>query len=183
MNTLHDCADDLIEGLARVVALDGDQVWLVAEQPAACGSCATRSACGSGSGDSKPGARWRVSRTLGHGQAQLALGDTVRIGVDRNALIRATLTAYALPLVTMLIAAMSMQGAGDVMAIVAALVGLVAGVVAAKGMARRWRNALVPVVLGRVQSAAGSACGTAMHGHPAAALRGIAIPVIHQRSL
>lgn len=181
MNTLHDCADDLIEGLARVVALDGDQVWLVAEQPAACGSCATRSACGSG--DSKPGASWRVSRTLGHGQAQLALGDTVRIGVDRNALIRATLTAYALPLVTMLIAAMSMQGAGDAMAIVAALVGLVAGVVAAKGMARRWRNALVPVVLGRVQSAAGSACGTAMHGHPAAALRGIAIPVIHQRSL
>jgi len=32
MNTVQDRHDDLIEGLARVVAVDGAQVWLAAEQ-------------------------------------------------------------------------------------------------------------------------------------------------------
>ena len=64
MNTPHPADDSLIEGLARVVAVDRDQVWLVAEQPAACGSCATRSACGGGS-PTKSAARWRAPRSLG----------------------------------------------------------------------------------------------------------------------
>lgn len=176
MNTLQDTDDTLIEGLARVVAVDNAQVWLAAEQPASCGSCATRSACGSGA--AKPTARWRVPRTLGPGQPPLMLGDTVRIGVDRSALNRASLSAFALPLVTMLTAAIGMQDAGDGVAIAAALVGLLLGVAAARVLARRWRNALVPVVLGRANSAAGSSCGPTQ----TAALRSIAIPVIQQRS-
>ena len=178
MNTLHEPDDALIEGLARVVAVDSDQVWLVAEQPAACGSCATRSACGSGS-TAKAAAGWRAPRSLGPGQAFLALGDTVRVGVDRSALTRASLTAYALPLVMMLMAAMFMQGASDGLAIAVTLAGLLVGVAAARVLVRRWRHALAPVVLGRVVNTAGSACAP----HPVGALRGIAIPVIHQRSL
>ena len=177
MNTLHEPDDALIEGLARVVALDRDQVWLLAEQPAACGSCATRSACGSGS--AKPGASWRAPRFMGQGQPPLALGDTVRIGVDRSALTRASLTAYALPLATMLMAVVAMQGASDAMAITAALFGLLLGVAAARLLARRWRHALVPVVLGRAANTAGSSCSPSHTG----ALRGIAIPVVQQRSL
>lgn len=177
MNTLHEPDDALIEGLARVVAVDNAQVWLVAEQPAACGSCATRSACGSGT--AKPAASWRAPRSLGHGQPPLSLGDTVRIGVDRSALTRASLTAYALPLVTMLTAVVAMQGASDAMAISAALVGLLMGVAVARVLVRRWRHALVPVVLGRAANTAGSSCAPPHMG----VLRGIAIPVVHQRSL
>ena len=177
MNTLHEPDDALIEGLARVVAVDRDHVWLAAEQPAACGSCATRSACGSGS--AKPSAGWRVSRAMGSNQAPLALGDTVRIGVDRRALTRASLTAYALPLVTMLVAACTQQGAGDAMAIAAAFAGLIVGAAAAKVLVRRWREALVPVVLGRAPAATGSSCVPARTG----ALRAVNIPVIHQGSL
>jgi sigma-E factor negative regulatory protein RseC len=177
MNTPHPSDDALIEGLARVVAVDRDQVWLVAEQPAACGSCATRSACGGGS--TKAAASWLAPRSLGPGQALLALGDTVHIGVDRSALTRASLTAYALPLVTMLLSASAVQDAGDGMAIAAALAGLLAGVAVARILARRWRDALEPVVLGRATSAANSSCGPT----PTAALRSIAIPVVQQRSL
>ena len=178
MNIPHTSDDALIEGLARVVAVDRDQVWLVAEQPAACGSCATRSACGGGS-TAKAAASWRAPRSLGPGQALLALGDTVHIGVDRNALTRASLTAYTLPLLTMLMSASAFQDAGDGVAIAAALAGLLAGVAVARVLARRWRDALEPVVLGRATSSAGSTCAP-----PAtAALRRIAIPVVQQRSL
>ena len=107
------------------------------------------------------------------------MGDTVRVGVDRSALTRASLTAYALPLVTMLMAAMTMQGASDGMAIAATLAGLLVGVAAARVLVRRWRHALEPVVLGRAGAGAGTSCAPPN----TAALRSIAIPVIHQRSL
>lgn len=178
MNTPHQPDETLIEGLARVVAVDRDQVWLVAEQPAACGSCATRSACGGGS-TTKAAASWRAPRSLGPGQALLALGDTVHVGVDRNALTRASLTAYTLPLVAMLMSASAVQGAGDGVAIAAALVGLLAGVAVARVLARRWRDALEPVVLARATSSTGSSCAPP----PKAAVRSIAIPMVQQRSL
>jgi len=178
MNTLHQPDETLIEGLARVVAVDRDQVWLVAEQPAACGSCATRSACGAGSAP-KAVAHWRVPRSLGPGQPLLALGDTVHIGVDRSALTRASVTAYALPLVAMLLSASAVQEAGDGVAIIAALAGLLAGVAIARMLVGAKRNALAPLVLGRATRSAGASCGSSAP----AALRTIAIPVVQQRSL
>jgi sigma-E factor negative regulatory protein RseC len=177
MNAQYEPDGALIEGLARVVSVDHDHVWLAAEQPAACGSCATRGACGSGT--AKPSAGWRVSRAIGTDQALLALGDIVRIGVDRHALTRASFSAYALPLVTMLVAASTQHGAGDAMAIAAAIAGLLFGAAAAKVLVRRWRDALVPVVLGRAPALSASSCSTSGAG----ALRAISIPVIHQRSL
>lgn len=177
MNTSHQPDDQLIEGLARVVGIDGDQVWLTAEQPSACSSCGTRNKCGSGT--VKPGASWRVPRSLGPGQALLALGDTVHVGVDRNAITRASLTAYALPLVTMLMGAGTVQEAGDGVAMAAALAGLALGVAAARVLARRWREALVPVVLGRAVVAQNASCAPPT----AASIRPIALPVTRHRSL
>jgi sigma-E factor negative regulatory protein RseC len=178
MNTPHEPNSALIEGLARVVAVDHDQAWLVTEQPAACGSCATRSACGGGS-TTHAASSWSAPRSLGPGQALLVIGDTVHIGVDRNALSRASLTAYTLPLVTMLVAAGALQDAGDGVAIAAALAGLLAGVAVARVLARRWRDALEPVLLGRATHSADSACAS----HHPAGVRPVAIPVIHQRRL
>jgi sigma-E factor negative regulatory protein RseC len=176
MKSLQDHHEDLIEGLARVVAVDAAQVWLAAERPAACLSCATRSACGNGT--ALPSASWHVSRLLGPNQTPLALGERVHIGVDRHALTRASLAAYAFPLATMLIAVVAMQDAGDAAAIAAAMVGLLVGVAAAKVLVRRWSNALVPVVLGRALTPTGSSCAPAS----TAVLRVIDIPVIHHRS-
>ncbi len=170
--------DRLIEGLARVVALDHDEVWLMAEAPAACGSCATHSACGGGS-TAKTKNRWRASRSLGQGEPLLAMGDTVFVGVDRSALTRASLTAYTLPLLAMVLSASAVQAAGDGVAILAALFGLLAGVALARVLARRWCDALEPVVLGRATDLTTSPCPPSDSG----SARKIAIPVVHRRSL
>jgi positive regulator of sigma E activity len=118
----------LIEGQARVVAVDGPSLAGWPRNPAACGSCATSSACGPGSTATHAASQWRAPRTLGHGPGAVGMGDTVRIGVDRNALTRAAWAAYALPLVAMLAAAGALQDAGDGAAIAAAAVaGLLLG--------------------------------------------------------
>lgn len=183
MNPLPEPDDALIEGLARVVAFDSEQVWLAAEQPVACGSCATRSACGSGSSSAKSAARWRVPRSLIPDLPPLAVGDSLRIGVDRRALARATLTAYAVPLLTMLLAAAALESAGNAAAIAAAVAGLLAGVAVAQVLTRRWREALLPLVLGRAAATPGTSCAAPASPVQAGALRGIEIAVIHTRSL
>jgi positive regulator of sigma E activity len=114
---------------------------------------------------------------MSENQGTLALGDTVHIGLDRRALTRAAFAAYALPLFTMLIAASSQQGESDAMAIAAALVGLIVGAVVAKVLVRRWKDALVPVVLGRATHTGSSCSPVSPPG-----LHAIDIPVIHQRS-
>ena len=177
MNSLHTPDDGLITGTARVVGIDHQQAWLAAEQPAACSSCATKGVCGSGA--PQTGASWRVPRALGPGQAPLALGDRVHIGVDRSALTRASLTAYSLPLFTMLTAVVAMQGAGDGAAVLAAVAGLGVGVAAARKLVRRWRESLAPVVLGRAADGAGNTCAPGS----TATQRRLAIPVVHRRSL
>lgn len=143
----------LIEGQARVVGVEPTLVWLQAMPPAACGSCATRQVCASSSTPSSS-SRWSVPHRPGNGAVALALGDTVRVGVDRRALTRASLTAYALPLVTLLITVLALQDAPDAVAAAAALAGLLAGVAIARQLARRWQTALRPQLLGRVVDSA-----------------------------
>ncbi len=144
-------SDSLIEGQARVVAVDGSFVWLASVAPAACGSCASSSACGPAHAvaSSTVATQWRAPRTLQNDNAPLTLGETVRVGVDRHALTRATWAAYALPLLAMLAAAVALQGAGDAAAAAAAVAGLLLGVLSARQLVRRWQSRLTPVVLGR----------------------------------
>lgn len=167
--------DSLIEGMARVVAVDGDQVWLVAQQPVACGSCATRSGCG-GAGIARTNNRWRVSRSLEPGQTLLDLGDTVVVGLDRSALTRALLAAYSLPLLAMLLSASAAQGAGNLAAIAGALAGLLVGIAGARLLARRWRDALEPVVLSLATDCTTNTCGPSNM----ARARTLDIPVVHR---
>jgi sigma-E factor negative regulatory protein RseC len=141
--------DTVIEGQAVVVAVDGDHVWLATLAPAACGSCATQSACGSGGTATTPKSQWRAPRALPAGAAPLALGDTVRVGVDRSALTRAAWVAYGLPLLAMLAAVLPMQAAGDGAAAAAAVAGLLVGAAVARVLVKRWHAGLQPAVLGR----------------------------------
>ena len=143
--------NSLIEGQARVVAVDGGFVWLATTAPAACGSCVSSSACSPAhaAASSAVATQWRAPRTLQHDDAPLALGETVRVGVDRQALTRAAWAAYALPLLAMLAAAVAMRNAGDTAAAAAAVAGLLLGALAARQLVRRWQSRLRPVVLGR----------------------------------
>ena len=176
-------SEPLIEGLARVVAVDGRKAWLQTEQPAACGSCATHSVC-SGSHSATAGS-WQVQLPedgLDGDGKPLNAGDLVRVGIDRTALAHTSLVAYALPLLTMLVAAVSCQDAGNAVAVVASIAGLLGGAVVAHVLARRWRKALQPLVLGlasdagELRPASGCSPSTPTFARP------VPIPVVPHRS-
>lgn len=132
-----------VEGIARVVSIDGDQVWLEPEQTSSCGSCASAAHCSS----SAPGIGTVASRIharrfpLDNG-SQLHVGDRVVIGVEDRALIRASLVAYALPLVFALAAGCLAQSAwgSDGMTMTAMAAGLGFGLIAAR-LGALWLNA------------------------------------------
>lgn len=133
----------LVEGLARVVAADAAVAWLEPEQNTSCASCHASAVCGV-----EPGSRRLVARrfTLANDQG-LHVGERVVIGIPEDTLRRASLTAYGLPLVVMLAAGLTAQGAGggDGGAALASLGGLAAGLLLV-----RWRERRL-VALGELQ--------------------------------
>ncbi|MBD5802779.1 SoxR reducing system protein RseC [Azoarcus sp. Aa7] len=131
----------LVEVEARVVAIEGQVAWLQPEHRSGCGACASASLCGAAT----------LARAAGGGRAgrlaarcvpvaadRLAVGDRIVVGLRDDALARAALTAYALPLAVMLGAALvaDRTGAGESMTALAMAGGLAAGLALA-----RWAGA------------------------------------------
>lgn len=124
---LPDAADrDMIEGVARVIAVEGGVAWLEPEQTTACGSCHASATCGA-----KPGSSRLVARrfTLANDH-DFQVGERVVIAVREDTVRRAALTAYGIPLLLMLVSGVTVQklGGGDLGAALATLAGLAVGV-------------------------------------------------------
>lgn len=124
---LPDAADrDMIEGVARVIAVEGGVAWLEPEQTTACGSCHASATCGA-----KPGSSRLVARrfTLANDH-DFRVGERIIIAVREDTVRRAALTAYGIPLLLMLVSGVTVQklGGGDLGAALATLAGLAAGV-------------------------------------------------------
>ena len=147
-----------IEGVARVVAEDGGMVWLEPEPTGSCGGCMSAAICGHKSGSTTR--RLAARRFALPNEYGLHPGDRVVVGIGERSLLRASLTAYGLPLLGMMAAAITAQvlGAGDGMAVPATLGGLAGGLLAARLVARLLsaRGDLSPQVLRR----AGDECET-----------------------
>lgn len=151
-----DCATErLAEGIARVLRIDGATVWLEAEPQAACGACAAAGVCGMG----RAGASGAKSRHFALANpGGLAAGDRVVVGVTAGALLRAALTAYALPMAATIGAgALAVTAnAGDATSMLAVAAGLFGGLICAQRIARRLeaRGELSPRFLRRLQATA-----------------------------
>ena len=140
----HASAAHTVEGIARVVRVDAGVVWLEPEQTTSCGSCASAATCGAGSGVGKPGIGTVASRNAArrfpldnpHG---LVVGERVVIGVDDRSLLKASLTAYAIPLVAALAAGGMAESAfgSDLVSMAAMAAGLALGLLVAGVAARR----------------------------------------------
>lgn len=91
----------LVEGIARVVAIDGRVAWLEPEQTTSCGGCASSGLCGA-KGIGTTASRLEMRRFPLTNEPGLIIGERVVVGVDERALLKASGTAYALPLVVML---------------------------------------------------------------------------------
>ncbi|MBI5110301.1 MAG: SoxR reducing system RseC family protein [Rhodocyclales bacterium] len=155
-----------VEGIARVVGVDGAVAWLEPEQTSSCGSCASAASCGAG--DTNPaGGIGTVADRIAARRFALAnanglrVGERVVVGVAERALIRAALTAYGLPLATALTAGGLAESAwGSDLATLAAMAGgLLGGLLLARLVAHRLRarGELAPHFLRRARP--GETCG------------------------
>jgi len=121
-------APSMNEGLAHVVAVEGNVVWLEPEQTGSCGGCAASGSCGA-KGIGTMASRLEYRRFKIDNEANLFVGERVVIGIPDNALIKAAITAYAIPLATLLLAgALAQWRFGNDLATMAAMVtGLLVG--------------------------------------------------------
>ena len=123
--------------VGRVVGLrNGDspdrRVALIAVEPvSACRRCMQGRGCGAGLLYASGSTEIAVSAPSG---LVLAPGDVVELRLPAAALLRAALLAYGLPLAGLLLGASSaaLTGAGELVTVTAAGVGMLAGVLAAR---------------------------------------------------
>jgi sigma-E factor negative regulatory protein RseC len=153
-NTTDFSAPSMNEGIAHVVALEGDTVWLVPEQTGSCGGCAASGSCGA-KGIGTIANRLEARRFQMANPGNLIVGERVVVGIRENALIKASITAYAIPLATALTAgALAQWKFGSDLATMAAMVsGLVLGLVFARMGAGRllMRGDLAPQFIRRAR--------------------------------
>lgn len=131
-------ASHTVEGIARVVRIDGTVAWLEPEQTTSCGSCASASSCGA-KGIGTVASRMEARRFPLDNAAGLTVGERVVVGVAERSLVKASAIAYALPLLTALAAGGFAQDAwGSDLATMGAMAGgLFFGLLAARIAAHR----------------------------------------------
>lgn len=136
-----------VEGLARVVALEGGLAWLEPEQTTSCGHCASKSVCG---GDAF-GNRMKARRFALPNDKGMRIGDRIVIGVSETMLVKASMTVYAIPLFTLFAGGIAahLNGLGDGLTLLSCVVGLGVGLALARLMAMRLtaKGDLSPVFL------------------------------------
>ena len=127
-NTTDFSAPAMVEGIAQVVKIDGKTAWLVPEQGSSCGSCASAAACGS-KGVGTTASRLDNRRFRIDNNANLAVGERVVFGIRDNVLLKASITAYAIQLATLLLAGSLAQWmfGSELITMAAMIAGLVIG--------------------------------------------------------
>jgi len=166
MSALRDGSDDplgTVEGVAKVVAVEGGVAICEPEPTGTCGGCMSAALCGVKSGGTNRRAvarRFSLPNDFG-----LKVGDRVVVGIPQATLLKGAALAYALPVVLMLVAAVVAQrlgdgGNGD--AAWGGLGGFLVGLAVARLLANRMqaRGELAPNFLRRALGPApGSECG------------------------
>ncbi len=145
--------EPLLESVARVVALEGETVWLEPEPKASCSGCMSLAMCGAKGG----GVRALAARRFPlPGAPALKIGERVVVGLPEGSVLRASATAYAVPIVLMVGAGITAQtnGAGDLGGALAMFGGLAVGLIIARLIASRLsgRGELTPRFVRRVAS-------------------------------
>jgi positive regulator of sigma E activity len=133
-----------IEARVRVVSAADGMVWVTSSESSGCSACQSQSSCGI-SGLGKYLSRRRAAMSLAHADARV--GDELLVCVDEAELLRAGAFAYLLPALLAVIGAglADALGAGDLAAVVAALLGFLAGLLAARFLAPTPRIRTSPI--------------------------------------
>lgn len=121
-------APTMTEGIAQVVELEGNMAWLVPESGSSCGGCSSAAACGS-KGIGTVSSRLEERRFQLVNDVGFRVGERVVVGVSENAVLKASITAYVIPLTTLLAAGVLAQWAvgSNMVTMLTMLAGLVLG--------------------------------------------------------
>jgi len=121
----------MMETRVRVIAATETQAWVVASERSGCGACQSKAHCGL-SGLGRYFSRRRMPVQIEQSGARC--GDELGVRVNESELLRAGLFAYLLPVLLAVLAATwaDTLAAGDLMAVLAAAGGLLAGLVGAR---------------------------------------------------
>jgi len=89
----------------RVIALDGDRLWVQTVRESACSGCTLRQGCGQRLLNRLSGGRSGYLPVMSGplAAAECRVGDQVEFGLAESALLRAGLAVYMLPLCLMLL--------------------------------------------------------------------------------
>ncbi|MCX2793638.1 SoxR reducing system RseC family protein [Microbulbifer thermotolerans] len=129
----------MLEERGRVVAIEPDAIWVETTQRGGCSGCSSQGSCGTGllSGYFSSASRIRVALNSWDPD-DIALHDTVVIGIGENALASGALLVYLLPLISLVLAALGGQAlAGEFGAMAGALIGLLGGAAVVRLHSRR----------------------------------------------
>ncbi len=119
----------MVEESARVIKVEGDVVWVLALQQSACGTCQAQKGCGH-SLLAKVGQK-QIELPVARNELDVAINDTVIIGVPEQAILRSSLLMYGLPLALMMLVALlcSLLGLPEGPSVLAAFMALLLGFV------------------------------------------------------
>ena len=141
----------VIEKPARQIwKIEGDWVWVETTRQSACNACEAKTGCGTSTFAKVLGQK--PTRILARNDAGARRGDKVLVGVDESAYLRGSFLLYGVPLLAAGLAALTMRwlnGPGDGLEILAALVGLAAGFAWARSLYNR-SSQIEAVVLRRL---------------------------------
>ena len=138
----------MLEQAAKVVAVNGDRIWIETQSRSACSHC-SNTGCGTSV----------ISKLFGSKRNRLELhnslaarpGEQVMIGIPDEVLVRASVWAYLVPIVVMLLltAAGARLGMAEGLQVLLALWGLVSGFILVRWITRHgsYRQSFKPRLL------------------------------------
>ena len=136
----------MLEESARVVATEGREVWVETQRRSSCASCSAQAGCGTSVLSKVIGRRRSRMRVLS--DIPLRVGDDVVIGIREQALIQGSLAVYAVPLMLLLLGALTgrlgaerlLWDSAEAASIILGAAGFAAGFLWVKRFTRRIRN-------------------------------------------
>ena len=160
----------MIEETATVVKCEGEFAWVEAQRQSTCGNCAANKGCGTSVLAKVVGKK--VARMKAINKVNAHVGDSVIVGMNEAALVKGSLAVYLLPLIFMMlfaitgnVVAVQMEWKSEWVVILFAVIGLVTAGLWLRGFTRRIQHDsdFQPVILRRLSTP--FVAQHSIHGH------------------
>lgn len=160
----------MIEETATVVKCEGEFAWVEAQRQSTCGNCAANKGCGTSVLAKVVGKK--VARMKAINKVNAHVGESVIVGMNEAALVKGSLAVYLLPLIFMMlfaitgnVVAVQMEWKSEWVVILFAVIGLVTAGLWLRGFTRRIQHDsdFQPVILRRLSTP--FVAQHSIHGH------------------